>query len=193
MKISEEDLEDWVAENVESVFLDGSRLIGRQVATGSGRLDLLVYEPPHPEKKFLGNRVVVVELKRDKVKVEAVTQLSRYLNDMDDLPPEMYHRISDYRDNPNEEIPDLEGCLIGQRLSPDAGELVVANPNLQFVQCVPDLTFEVYGHELAVDSQFDRTMFHETGAFDPVMESIMSQWGARFLENGTKRVAGDVR
>jgi hypothetical protein len=63
------DLEEWLASD-PSIIRPGLKIIGRQVITGSGPLDLLAVDE-------LGN-LVVIELKRDKLPREALTQAIDY-------------------------------------------------------------------------------------------------------------------
>lgn len=67
------DLEEWLASD-PSIIRPGLQLIGRQVSTRSGRLDLLAIDRA-------GN-LVIIELKREKLPREALTQAIDYAADI---------------------------------------------------------------------------------------------------------------
>lgn len=68
-----EDLESWI-EADPSIVRPGMRLIGRQVMTTSGRLDLLAVDR--------SGDLVVIELKRDRLPREALAQAIDYASDI---------------------------------------------------------------------------------------------------------------
>src|SRR5918998_1190140 len=67
------DLEEWIASD-PSIVRPGLRVIGRQVSTRSGPLDLLAIDRS-------GN-LVVIELKRDRLPREALAQAVDYASDV---------------------------------------------------------------------------------------------------------------
>lgn len=69
------DLEEWIASN-PSIIEEGMSIIGRQVQTKSGPLDLLALDRT-------GN-TVIVELKRDKLPREVLAQAIDYASDLSD-------------------------------------------------------------------------------------------------------------
>src|SRR3989338_2114983 len=68
-----EDLETWLAKNPEIISKD-IRLIGRQVTTKTGELDLLGIDSS-------GN-IVIIELKREKLARDALAQAIDYASDI---------------------------------------------------------------------------------------------------------------
>lgn len=78
------DLESWIASD-PSILLQGLVIIGRQVSTPSGPLDLLGIDR-------LGN-TVVVELKRDKLPRETLAQAIDYASSVADWPLEKLSEI----------------------------------------------------------------------------------------------------
>lgn len=69
-RILEENLEDFTIDQI-SQLEDGLKVIGRQVATSAGRIDILCQDKD--------DNFVVVELKRGRISDQVVGQLSRYM------------------------------------------------------------------------------------------------------------------
>jgi len=80
------DLEEWIASNPAIIGSD-LRIIGRQVSTKSGSLDLLAIDK-------VGN-LVIVELKRDKLPRKALAQAIDYASDISSWSIDKISEISD--------------------------------------------------------------------------------------------------
>ena len=135
----EQVLEDWIANDPGRVCTPGSVLLGRQVDTGEGRLDLLVFEPPQPSRHRNKPAVTVVEIKRDVVTLPAVSQVCRYMNDVQTVFPDMVFRLPNF----GPEWPELRGLLVAPRIEDDAAEVVAAVGRLRYVGVYPEIRFSV--------------------------------------------------
>ncbi len=67
---SEKHLEDWIVDNYPSAFPHGGHIVGRQLATPAGRIDIL---------SFGTHFVDVIELKRGPIDGAALFQVLRYM------------------------------------------------------------------------------------------------------------------
>ncbi|MFW6087497.1 MAG: endonuclease NucS domain-containing protein, partial [Myxococcota bacterium] len=84
----EKDLERWIEQSPE-VLPGGLTIVGRQLRTPSGPLDLLALDPQ--------GRWVVVELKATRLTREVVTQAMDYAACIDEMPPEELERqVNEY-------------------------------------------------------------------------------------------------
>ena len=84
---SEEHLEEILVENPE-LLMPGLTLVGRQTQTTKGPLDLLGVDSD--------GRLVVFELKRDKLSRDAVAQIIDYTSDLENMDPDdLFNHISD--------------------------------------------------------------------------------------------------
>lgn len=174
MEIHEKDIEDWVVSNVEKVW-PNSELLARQMQTGSGRLDLLVYQGPDPQVPEFGNRVVVAEIKRERITASAVGQVSRYMNDLDPILPSLWSELG--RVGRSDVVPDLEGHLLGCSIGEDAAEIVTASRDMEYFRFRPTLNLEISHSGAEMEDQFDRPDIYEIGGIGPVVERALKAFG----------------
>jgi len=109
------DLEEWITTNPE-IIGSGLEIIGRQVTTKSGPLDLLAID-------HSGN-IVVVELKRDRLPREALAQAIDYVSD-----------IADWNiDKISEVCTKYTGKSLDDLISEKFPDVIIENININEVQ-----------------------------------------------------------
>ena len=99
-KKEKDDLEQWIKSN-QQILGDDIVVIGEQVSTSSGPLDFLGIDSS-------GN-TVIVELKRDKLPREALSQAIDYASDVSDWEIDRFREIcSSYTNQNLEDLPSAE-------------------------------------------------------------------------------------
>lgn len=161
--------ENWVARDPARVSWPGARLLGRQLSTGSGRLDLLIFEPAREGRREPPG-VTVVELKRDVIDLETIAQVSRYMNDINSVWPDLPNVIPDSIDY--NEYPELRGLLVAPDITDGAAEVVVAMQRLRFVSVVPSIEFTPHHHAIDERDSVDRTYLVDISAGSELVEKV---------------------
>jgi RecB family endonuclease NucS len=110
---AEREMSDLIAKDI-GLLGDGLRLVGREVRTSAGPMDLLCQEAD-------GGRPVAVEVKRRKVTLNDVYQLQRYLDALG-------------RDALWAGLPDARGLLVSPSLAKNAKAFIDDDDRLRFVR-----------------------------------------------------------
>lgn len=157
MRISEKQIEDEIVQRAEEHSPERSRILGRQVEVSwGGVIDLLVarYEPP----AYL--LIEVVELKREKIKTGAVTQVLTYMGAV----REAFGDPSDHLVSVEEDLnAKVVGVVAAPKISCRAAHAVNAIPRLEYSHLDIQVTPERWRHINPGDvSEEDREAFRSS-------------------------------
>lgn len=171
---NESDVEDWICENPAVVWdQEDVRLIGRQVVLPSGgRLDVLLMSRDHDG----GLRIIVVEVKRDRVKVDALDQLLNYMYEIERV---FYSGVR------------VCGVLCGADYDDSVPRIVKAIPGVYLATYWAELAFDP-GWSQAVEDYWERGRPGGVATAEYRLARC-TQVGGKFVDDITPLVATALR